>query len=60
MPAELVDVVVGVDTHKHSPTAAEVSASTGGVLDEATVGPVCRHDPGTKPATAAFLRVHCC
>ena len=35
MPAELVDVVVGVDTHKHTHTAAVVSASTGGVLDEA-------------------------
>jgi transposase len=38
MLAEVVDVVVGVDTHKHTHTAAVVSASTGGVLDEATVG----------------------
>lgn len=32
MLAELVDVGVGVDTHKHSHTAAVVSASTGGAL----------------------------
>lgn len=38
MLTELVDVVVGVDTHKHTHTAAVVSAATGGVLDEATVG----------------------
>jgi transposase len=38
MLAEVVDVVVGVDTHKHTHTAAVVSASTGGAVDEATVG----------------------
>jgi len=37
MLADQVDVVVGVDTHKHTHTAA-VSAATGGVLAERTVG----------------------
>lgn len=36
--AELVDVVIGVDTHKHTHTGAVVDASTGGVLAEMTVG----------------------
>ena len=36
MLADQVDVVIGVDTHKHTNTAAVVRASTGGVLDEAT------------------------
>lgn len=35
--AELVDVVIGVDTHKHTHTAAVVDATTGGVLAEVTV-----------------------
>jgi transposase len=35
--AELVDVVVGVDTHKHSHTAAVVAAGTGGQLAELTI-----------------------
>jgi hypothetical protein len=54
---KLVDVVVGVDTHKHTHTAAVVSAWTGGVLDEATVAA----EPETSrlswpwhPATAGF------
>ena len=33
MLAELVDVVIGVDTHKHTHTAAVVAAGTGAVLD---------------------------
>ena len=36
--AEVVDVVIGVDTHKHTHTAAVVDAVTGGVLAEITVG----------------------
>jgi transposase len=35
--AEVVDVVIGVDTHKHTHTAAVVDATTGAVLDELTV-----------------------
>lgn len=35
--AEQVDVVIGVDTHKHTHTAAAVHASTGGQLAEVTV-----------------------
>ena len=35
--AELVDVVIGVDTHKHTHTAAVIDAATGAVLDECTV-----------------------
>lgn len=34
---EVVDVVVGVDTHVHAHSAAAVNATTGGVLDEITV-----------------------
>ena len=34
---ELVDVVIGVDTHVHTHSAAVVDAATGGVLDELTV-----------------------
>jgi transposase len=37
MLAELVEVVIGVDTHKHTHTAAVVAAATGAVLDEITV-----------------------
>jgi transposase len=35
--AEVVDVVIGVDTHKHTHTAAVIDATTGAVLDELTV-----------------------
>jgi transposase len=35
--AEVVDVVIGVDTHKHTHTAASVGARTGGVIAELTV-----------------------
>ncbi len=34
---EAVDVVIGVDTHVHTHSAAVVDAATGGVLDEITV-----------------------
>ena len=34
---EVVDVVIGVDTHVHTHSAATVDAATGGVLDEVTV-----------------------
>ena len=36
MLADQVDLVIGVDTHKHTNTAAVVSAATGGLLDEMT------------------------
>lgn len=36
--AERVDVVIGVDTHKYTHTAAAVAAATGGKLDELTIG----------------------
>lgn len=36
--AEVVDVVIGVDTHKHTHTAALVDACTGGKLAELTIG----------------------
>jgi transposase len=35
--ADLVDVVIGVDTHKHTHTAAVVAAATGGVVAQQTV-----------------------
>ena len=37
MLAELVEVVIGVDTHKDTHTAAVVAASTGAVLGQTTV-----------------------
>jgi transposase len=37
MLAEQVEVVIGVDTHKHTHTAAVVSTATGAALDELTV-----------------------
>lgn len=37
MLADVVDVVIGVDTHKHTHTAAVVKAVTGAVLDTVTV-----------------------
>jgi transposase len=37
MLADLVDVVIGVDTHKHTHTAAVVTAATGAVIQQATV-----------------------
>jgi transposase len=63
MPAEPVDVVVGVDTHKHTHTAAVVSASTGGVLDEVVAAPeplrarFRGRSTRTMVTTAARLRV---
>jgi transposase len=36
MLADLVDVVIGVDTHKHTHTAAVVVAATGAVIAQAT------------------------
>ncbi|AXO35948.1 IS110 family transposase [Micromonospora chalcea] len=37
MLADLVEVVIGVDTHKHTHTAAVLDARTGAVLDRMTV-----------------------
>jgi transposase len=37
MLAEVVDVVIGVDTHKYTHTAAVIDARTGAALDELTV-----------------------
>ena len=39
MLADLVELVIGVDTHKHTPTAAVVAAATGAVLQQLTVRP---------------------
>jgi transposase len=35
--AEVVDIVIGVDTHKHTHSAAVIDATTGAILDELTV-----------------------
>ena len=37
MLAELVEVVIGVDTHKHTHTAAVVTAVSGAVVTQMTV-----------------------
>jgi transposase len=48
--AEVVDVVIGVDTHKHTHTAAVVTASTGGELDVLTA-------PTDPDGYAAFVEL---
>jgi transposase len=37
MLADLVEVVIGVDTHKQTHTAAVVVAATGAMIEQATV-----------------------
>ena len=37
MLADTVELVIGVDTHKHTHTAAVVAAATGAMLDQVTV-----------------------
>ena len=37
MLADLVELVIGVDTHKHTHTAAVVVAATGAVIEQMTV-----------------------
>jgi transposase len=37
MLADLVELVIGVDTHKHTPTAAVVQAVSGAVIEQVTV-----------------------
>ena len=54
MLAELVDVVIGVDTHKHTHTAAVVDAATGAVLDDDTVAT----DPDGYAALVALADRH--
>jgi transposase len=54
MLAELVEVVIGVDTHKDSHTAAVVDARTGGVLARATVPA----DPDGYAELAALAESH--
>jgi transposase len=48
--AEVVDVVIGVDTHKHTHTAAVVSAGTGGELQILTA-------PADPDGYAAFVEL---
>lgn len=50
MLAETVDIVIGVDTHKHTHTAAAVQAGTGAVVAEVTVPA----DPGGYDELVAF------
>ncbi|GEL96196.1 IS110 family transposase [Cellulomonas composti] len=52
--AEVVDVVIGVDTHKHTHTAAVVDASTGGLLAELTAPT----DPGGYQQLLDLARQH--
>jgi len=55
MLAELVEVVIGVDTHKDTHTAAVVDARTGGVLARATV----TADPDGYAELIAVAEQHC-
>jgi transposase len=54
MLAELVEVVIGVDTHKHTHTAAVVHAATGAVLTQVTVNT----DPGGFAELDALAAQH--
>ena len=54
MLAEVVDVVIGVDTHKHTHTAAVVVAATGAAVDECTVDT----DPDGYEALVAMADRH--
>lgn len=38
MLSEIVDIVIGVDTHKHTHTAGVIDAGTGGQLGDLTIG----------------------
>src|SRR5829696_340434 len=53
MLADTVEVVIGVDTHKHTHTAAVVVAATGGVVRQATV-------PATSSGDQQLLRFATC
>jgi transposase len=53
MLADDLDVVIGVDTHEHTHTAAALSA-TGAVLEQLTV----RADPGGYRRMIAFGQCH--
>lgn len=52
--AELVEVVIGVDTHKHTHTASVVAAGTGAQIDQATVPA----DPAGYDALVAMADRH--
>lgn len=54
MLADLVDVVIGVDTHKHSHTAAVVTASTGAAVEDLTIDT----DPDGYAELVAFADRH--
>jgi transposase len=54
MLAELVEVVIGVDTHKHTHTAAVLDAGTGAVLAQMTVAA----DPDGYDGLDALVRQH--
>jgi transposase len=54
MLAELVDVVIGVDTHKHTHTAAVLDARTGAVRARATV----TTDPAGYAELTALVEQH--
>jgi hypothetical protein len=41
---EVVDVVVGVDNHVHTHSAAVIDSATGGVLSESTVAATAAED----------------
>lgn len=55
MLADLVDVVIGVDTHKNTHTAAVVAASTGAAVENLTVDT----DPDGYAELVAFADRHC-
>ena len=54
MLADVVDVVIGVDTHKHTHTAAVVVAATGAAVEELTVDT----DPGGYADLVALADHH--
>ena len=53
---EVVDVVIGVDTHVHTHSAAVVDAATGGVLEEITVE-ATRYTAAATVVPTPFLKL---
>ena len=55
---EVVDVVIGVDTHVHTHSAAVLDTATGGVLDELTVEATA---PRATPSSCSSpTTIRCC
>ena len=57
---EVVDVVIGVDTHVHTHSAAVVDAATGGVLDEITIDATAQGYAELVEFASSYPRMRAC